>query len=919
MAQSEDVAAHSFEKEVAIMNQDRYEKVMQIVDRVMDCPPDELDAHLQAECGQDEDLKREVLNLVAAENEESRFLEESPLVALAAHSDDEIESRLIGTRLGPYRIVEEIGRGGMGAVYKATRDDEQYQTVVAIKLIKRGMDTDHILRRFRTERQILASLNHPNIARLLDGGVTEAGLPYFVMEYVDGESIKEFCERQGLSISDRLKLFRIACKAVQYAHQNLIIHRDLKPSNILVTADGTPKLLDFGIAKLLHVDSNGHKSTQLTAAELRALTPEYASPEQIAGDRVTTASDVYSLGVLLYELLTGTRPYRFRSHRPEEVARVICQQEPERPSKAVSSHGAAVSESEPPASAGGSTWRANSSAYAGGSDLRGDLDAIVLMALRKEPQRRYASVEQFSEDVRRYLEGLPVTASKDTWSYRASKFVRRNRIGVAAAVMILVTLLAGMGTTLYQRNVARREKLKAEQRFNDVRHLANSFMFEINEQIKTSPIKARELLVQRAIEYLDKLAAEAGNDIALQSELATAYEKIGEVQGELFNPNLGKTSDALVSHRKALALREKLLSGAPTAALALEVANSHLRIGDILMMSGQIAETWEHYRRAIQTLEPILASDKRNFAVNHKLATAFARLGQAILRSGSLGDALSNYEKSLAIFQNLLAENPNDLSLERQVGITLSYIGFVRFERDEIDEAVNCYGKWLEVEEKINRLNPNDIGSQRHLSTAHTWFGIMLNEQGKTGEAIFHLTEGAKIQEKVFAADKENFGARISLADAQLELAKVLAKSDRAPEAIRLLENAIQHYNVIWQTDSESRWTKRRIAFSQRYLAGAFLQQGDLKKALDIYQQSLATFKELTTADPNYAEWQWDLAMSHLRLGEFYLKTKDKTAALTHFEQALPIFEKLSADSPENIKRKDDLNTVKTHLAGLKS
>ena len=325
-------------------------------------------------------------------------------------------------RLGVYRLIREIGHGGMGTVYLGVRDDDAFQKRVAIKVLKRGMDTDSIVRRFRHERQILASLEHPFIASLLDGGSTPDGRPYFAMEYVEGQPIVDYCDTNRLDTPARLALFRHVCTAVQYAHQNLVIHRDLKPANVLVMADGTPKLLDFGIAKLLNPELGGQTLVP-TAPGLQLMTPEYASPEQVRGEPVTTASDVYSLGVLLYELLAGRLPYRLTSRDQADIVRIVCESEPIRPSTAITQIDHDWAGEEPatgePAHESGEVAKRNRRVTVDVDRLRrqlaGDLDNIVLKALSKEPQRRYASVDQFSEDVRRHLAGLPVMARKDTW------------------------------------------------------------------------------------------------------------------------------------------------------------------------------------------------------------------------------------------------------------------------------------------------------------------------------------------------------------------------------------------------------------------------------------------------------------------------------------------------------------------------
>ncbi|HEX8141607.1 MAG TPA: protein kinase [Pyrinomonadaceae bacterium] len=395
------------------MNPESWKKVEEIFESALERAPDERSAYLDEACGGDDALRSQVETLIHSYERAGSFIEAPVLAHDSAPTlvDDDAPTGMIGKRLGSYKLVREIGRGGMGSVYLAVRADDEFQKRVAIKLIKRGMDTDFIIRRFRHERQILASLDHSYVARLLDGGTTEDGLPYFVMEYVEGKSIYQYCDAQKLSITERLKLFRKVCAAVHYAHQNLIIHRDIKPSNILVTSDGIPKLLDFGIAKILNPEIGGH-GLDPTSVALRMMTPEYASPEQVRGEPATVASDVYTLGVLLYELLTDHRPYRLRSRAPQELARVICEVEPERPSVAVNQIEVIPNEGTEPIEITPETVsRARSSSTEQlRRQLSGSLDNIVLKALRKEPQRRYQSVEEFAEDIKRYLDGQPVLA-----------------------------------------------------------------------------------------------------------------------------------------------------------------------------------------------------------------------------------------------------------------------------------------------------------------------------------------------------------------------------------------------------------------------------------------------------------------------------------------------------------------------------
>ncbi len=401
------------------------------VDALLDLDADARVAYLDAHCP-DASLRADVEALLSADDHPSSDLLSQGVRTFAAPlvPSDEPQAEPPPLDLGPYRLIRQIGRGGMGTVYLAERSDGLFERSVAVKVAHVGL-SDAALRRFEDERRLLASLDHPGIARLLDGGQTDDGRPFFVMEYVDGVPITEFVERNGLDLSERIALFAAVCDAVRYAHRHLVVHRDLKPSNLLVATgeDGQPipKLLDFGIAKLLRADGDGLLTTQGD----RWLTPEYASPEQVRGDAITTASDVYQLGVLLYELLTGRRPFRLDERLRHEIARVILETEPERPSTIVT-RVASVTDSDGPTPEAADSSRLS-------RKLRGDLDAVALMALRKEPERRYASVEALGADLRRHLDGLPVSARPDTLGYRTRRFVRRRR---GAVVLVAVALIA---------------------------------------------------------------------------------------------------------------------------------------------------------------------------------------------------------------------------------------------------------------------------------------------------------------------------------------------------------------------------------------------------------------------------------------------------------------------------------------------
>ena len=541
------------------MDSGEWQRLNEIFAAALDVAPEKQGELLQHVCNGDERLQREAEAMLrAARQADSRGFLASDVFADGARVlvANEIPP---GTLIGPYRVVREVGRGGMGAVYLAKR--EGFHQQVALKIIKRGMDTDAIVRRFVLERDVLASLNHPNIARLLDGGTTD-GLPFIVMEYVEGETITEFCDQKRLTIDERLMLFRKVCAAVVYAHQNLVVHRDIKPSNILIAPDGEPKLLDFGIAKLLSPDAFGN-TIEATATGANLLTPEYASPEQIRGERVTTASDVYSLGVLLYELLSGHRPFRFKTGLAGEALQVLSERQPPAPSTAaLTQEEIAMPEGATRSILSPDTVAEMRSEKPGRLQrkLLGDLDNIVLMALRKEPERRYSSVLQFAEDVRRHLDGLPVVARPATFSYRASKFIERNRTATVFATVALLAILIGLSIAVWQAVIARQQSARAERRSAEIRRLTDTLLKDLGNQIGLLPGSdpAQEKLYKVSIEYLNGLAKETQDPAALK-QLSEAYVLLGKRYGYAN----GKPEEVRANILRGLEISRQLVANAP--------------------------------------------------------------------------------------------------------------------------------------------------------------------------------------------------------------------------------------------------------------------------------------------------------------------------------------------------------------------
>ncbi|HEV2880013.1 MAG TPA: protein kinase [Pyrinomonadaceae bacterium] len=791
------------------METDRAEQVAELVESALERAPSEWGAFLAESCGGDHTLRAEVESLLRHQERARDFIE-SPAFQMAAELFDDGDGELqAGQTLDGYEIVKLLGEGGMGEVYLAR--EAELGREVALKLVKRGLGTADVLRRFRHEEQILASLNHPHVARLFGGGKTKEGLPYFVMEYIEGQPLDKFCDARQLPTAARLQLFRQVCAAVSYAHRHLVVHRDIKPSNILVTPEGEPKLLDFGIAKLLdpeHAQEAAAAAVSHTVTMLGVMTPAYASPEQVRGDPVTTASDIYSLGVLLYELLTGHRPYHLQSRRPDEIARVICEQEPERPSTAISRR------EEVPAAEGapaklitpesvGRTRREPPAQLR--RRLAGDLDNIVLLALRKEPARRYPTVEQFSEDIRRYLEGLPVVARKSTFTYRAAKFVGRHKVGVASAALVVLAIIAGVTATVWQARVARNERARAERRFNDVRKLANSNLFELHDAIANLPgsTPARELLVKRALEYLDSLAQESQGDASLQRELVAAYLKVGNVQGNPNNANLGDTAGALESYRKALVIATRLTTADSSDAQSRRfVGVISEKMSDAQAATGDAAGAVESQRKSLSIFKAIADAAPANVEARQSLAISYVKLGDVLgnanfNNSGDAAGAMQSYRSAAEILETLYAADPANPKTRRLLGLIYERLGTMLEAAGKVDEALETYRKSRAIREPLAADFPTDTDAVRDAAIAHEKIGDVMAAKGELQEALESRRKSLEIFQSLVDADPQNVQARQSLAISHLHLGEVLANPD-TPNLNRPAE-ALKHYRLAWE------------------------------------------------------------------------------------------------------------------------
>ena len=712
---------------------------------------------LDHSCADDNELRAEVDLLLAHQVSPTLDVMEH-CAADAARLRSEIgPSAVNGSRIGPYKVVREIGHGGMGSVYLAERDDEQYRQEVAIKLINPGLSGEAIRRRFRNEMQILANLNHPNIARLFDGGETLNGVPYLVMEYVAGIPINRYCDDHDLSTEQRLQLFCTVCDAVQYAHQHLVIHRDIKPGNILVTGEGLPKLVDFGIAKLLSAD---------TAAELTAMpfmTPEYASPEQVRGTSVTTATDVYSLGVILYQLLSGQLPYHLKTRAPHEIAQAICDQSPDRPSSR--------------------------------KRLHSDLDNIVLMAMRKEPERRYSTPQQLAEDIQRHLRGLTVRARQDTFSYRAGKFIRRQKVAVAAAVLLLLTLVIGIAATAWQARVARAQRAQAERRFNQVRQLANSFVFEVHDAVANLPgsTPARSLIVQRGLNYLDSLAEDAANDRGLQRELAAAYEKLGAVQYTPTVAHLGDLQGALASHKKAAALREALVASDPNNRdFRRELMDSYWFIATLLGAQGDTARELSMLREQLPARQQLAASETTDFVDRYNLAGTYAYIGSLLMNMGDAQGALENQQEALRIRETLAGLDPNKARAQRALTISYEFLGLATDQAGDTKRALELQQRGLEMREALVAADPLNIDLRLMLNESHRYVGDLLFKSGEIEQASEHYRKQLASTREMVAADPANAQFRRNEAVALIKVGDIEAHAGRTANALANYNEALR-------------------------------------------------------------------------------------------------------------------------------
>jgi eukaryotic-like serine/threonine-protein kinase len=845
------------------MTPERWNEIQKNLDMVVTLIPSERESFLQKLGNTDLELRQELESLLSYHFKDPEFLRTSAIHLLAQDLCREQIAMppVVGRVFGTYRLTKLLGTGGMGEVYRAYRADDQYNKEVAIKLVRAEQNSTFVISRFKNERQVLASLDHPNISRLLDGGTTQDGIPYFVMELIEGQPLTDYCDHHKLATTQRLQLFLEVCSAVQYAHQRLIIHRDLKPSNILVTRDGIPKLLDFGIAKIL--DQEGApKKLDVTMSMFRLLTLAYASPEQVKGELITTATDVYSLGVILYECLTGHRPYPATAQAPHEISRAVCEIEAEKPSTVIRctktrTSGEQIIEITPAAV---STVRDGTPDILA-KRLRGDLDNIALMALRKEPQRRYASVEQLSTDIRRHLDHLPVIASKDTVRYRTAKFVARHRTGVVAAVALFLVVFAGMATTLYEAHRVKQNELRAERRFNDVRKLANSLLFDIHDSVKDLPgsTPARKLIVQNALQYLDGLARESQGDSNLQRELGAAYNRVGDVQGYKFNANLGDTTAALTSYQKALEIRKSLYSSNP----------------------GNLTDA-------------------------KQLSESFRLVSQTQCFNNNLANALNNAMQAARIAEPLARSNPNDGSILLE--LILAYqsvaniLGGPSLSNLGDNAAAMVYRrKQLETAEQLAKLDPTSAVGQGNLAIALTGLADQLLYGGERLSSRPYYERARSIFADIAGRSLKRRRAVYLLDYVCRSVAIIELSSNEQARALATMQEAVERSKQLSEEDPHDEQSGKALADYDRLLADLESRAGNAQSASASLERATSLMTAFAGRNPTDTERTDGLVLLKVVAGNLADRSGDTRRALNLYVAATVLLERLQSENPHNV------------------
>lgn len=925
-------AAHG----MSTMTKGDWDRIQELFLAALDLEPAARRRYLDSACAGNAVLRSEVEELLAADRKAGSGI----VSAVESAAKDVVEESggaggnpVSGQRIGSYRLVREIGRGGMGSVYLAERDDAQFDKQVAVKLIRRGLDTEDVLERFRHERQILANLEHPFIARLLDGGTAPDGRPFLVMEYVHGVPLDRYCEAHASSITDRCRLFLKICEAVAFAHRNLVVHRDLKPGNILVTEEGEPKLLDFGVAKLLDPDTGSGRTE--TESSLRRITPDYASPEQIRSEWMTTAADVYSLGAVLYELLSGKRPHQFPSYSTRDVERVICEQDPPKPS-----------EIAPPRIA---------------SQLAGDLDAITAKAMRKEPEQRYGSVEQLANDVERYLAGDEVLARRGNLAYRAKKFVRRNATSLAVAfVLVTATAVATREAVTagraranaerdrqaalesqreaeraareavnqrtmaeshrreaeLQRSAADEQRLLAEQRFGQLRQMSGKFLFEFHDAIASLPgsTPARKLMVETGLAYYDRLVKDAQGNQSLLEETARGYERLGDVQGNPFFANLGDPAGAMASYEKARRIRAGIVD--PSADFLADRIGGDVRIAEMQSIKGDVKGALAALRKDIAMGESSVHRNVRR--VEEALARAYSDQCAIPFLSGAYADAIEPAQKLLELWTTMSREGKDPKAEKAGLSLAHTRLGDALMRIGRYEESLPHIRLALGIDKELLEANPSSAGRLKKYYVDHCVLWLALRKSpalAAPGEAKRAAETAAELADRLRALDPANHAAWYDVMSAQAMLGDWFLDSGDAAASVPHYRKAAEAMERFASARPNELLTHDTLAYVYERLGNGLSAAGQVPEGLAVLEKAEEAVNRAARQNPGLLLVESRRAELVFARGSAYAKARLWAEAAHSFERSAALFEALAPRDPKNRNVVENLIQSREKLA----
>ena len=853
------------------MTIDRWNLIEEIFQGALERPPSDRKEYVRGACGNDEELRSEVESLLASDHDAESVIhslvdgdvEKLRQSSTACETDQQI---------GPYHLRRELDRGGMGVVYLAVRSDDQYFQVVAIKMIRKGLESPALVQRFRTERQVLATLTHPNIGAILDGGETRDGRPFMVMEYVEGLPITLASESRGLSIRQRIELFRSLCSAVHHAHQKLVIHRDIKPSNVLVTLEGVVKLIDFGISKPVAPELLPGELPPTESCQIM-MTPDYASPEQLLGKPLTTTTDIYSMGVLLFELLTGSRPYTLRDLSPAAAERLVCEQESRKPSTVP-----------------GLLKRTR-------KELAGDLDRIVLMAMDQDPSRRYLSAQHFEEDLLRYLQGKPIAARRATAVYRLSKFVQRHRTAVLMACATVVVVICAIFFDSWQSR-------RAVHRVSQVEALANSTISDMTEKLEQSStsVQTQAALFHTELEYLDKLRQSSGNDPHVLLELAKAYERVGDLEGSPFVADLGDAGSALHSYQEALRAATEAHSRLPGEASTRALIEAYQRLGRMEFFLGNLQDAANHYQQSLPLARDFWQQNSADLTRRRLLAMNYFGLGEVEFDNLETDKALENLRTALQTMNDDLSGNDDhDTWLARihvRIGSTLNELGV------QAESLVN-FRTAIAIVEDLARRSPASKQARRSVFVVYnTIIGPLAGEQmlnvGDISQAQMYARKAVTMAEKLAAADSKNEQARRDLAFAYWGIGTAFRLTQPATASAWYRKSIARTRELIPTSESQ-----HNLASREEALAAVLLKKDQAAERLALLQEANALRQKLLSTGRNLPERRLLLMRSYCRLSDAELALNDLAKAREYAGSALPFLNEFRLTSPSLLVLRD--------------